>query len=147
MRNQNPVGAVLSITYLRSSSTLVQARDPREISAVLTAFRDQQTGSPERPRLPKRLGKLELMHSGRTRVGGMDAIAHSYVDASGDEVVVFVADKQWPVAAGAEHDNADETWMAEKDGLVLICVDEPAPSLVVGDDIQDVELAAYTLRP
>lgn len=122
-------------------------REPPEIEAILTAFRDQQTGSSEKPRLPARLGNLELVRSGRTPVDGMDAIAHTYVDPSGDEVIVFVADEHWPVAAGAERDNAGETWTAEKDGLVLICIDEPAPSLVVGDDIHDVELAAYSLRP
>jgi len=140
-------GVLLIAATVVAGSTLLQARDPREITAVLSAFRDRQTGTPERPRLPEQLGKLELVHSGRTSVGDMDAVAHTYVDPSGDEVVVFVADKQWPVATGAEHDNAGETWTAEKDGLVLICVDEPAPSLVVGDDVHDVELAAYALRP
>jgi len=141
------VGALLLMAAVVASFALVQARDPREISAVVTAFRDQQRGTPERPRLPTRLGNLELVNSGRTDVGGIDAIVHTYVDPSGDEVVVFVADKEWPIAAGAEHDNAGETWTAQKDGLVMICVDEPAPSLVVGDDMHDVELAAYTLRP
>lgn len=72
---------------------------------------------------------------------------HPYVDRSGDEVVVYVSEEEWPVAAGAEHDNSGETWLAEKGELVMICLDEPEPSLVVGDDVHDVERTAYALRP
>jgi hypothetical protein len=140
-------GAVVLVVAVVAVVMLLTESDPREIEAALAAFRSQRVGAPVEPQLPQRLGQLELVRSGRTDIDGMGAVAHTYVDPSGDEVVVFVADKQWPVAAGAEHDNAGQTWIAEKDDLVLICIDEPAPSLVVGDDVHDVELAAYSLRP
>jgi len=126
---------------------LLPEREPREIEAALVAFRNRSAGVSVESRLPARLAELRLTDSARVQLGGVDAIAHTYVDPSGDEVVIYVSDEQWPVAVGAEHGNAGETWLAEEDGLVLICLDEPTPSLVVGDDLHDVELAAYTLRP
>lgn len=126
---------------------LLPARGPGEIDAALAAFRSGKTGAPARSELPARLADLELLRSERVEVDGLDAIAHRYVDPSGDEIVVYIAAEEWPVAAGAEHDNSGETWVAEKDGLVMICLNEPKPSLVVGDDLHDVETAAYSLRP
>lgn len=140
-------GALLIAGLVLATSVLVPEREPREIEAVLAAFRDRPAGSAVQPQLPPRLGSLELVDSDRTTLEGIETVVHTYVDPSGDEVVVFVADKQWPVASGARHDNAGDTWSVEKDELVLICIDEPAPSLVVGDDPHDVELAAYALRP
>ena len=141
-------GGVVGLVALAAAAMLLlPERDPAEIEAVLASFRSGQAGVATEPQLPARLAHLKLVDSARVPVEGLDAVAHTYVDASGDEVVVYAANEQWPVAVGAEHDNAGETWLAEKDGLVMICLDEPAPSLVVGDDVHDVELAAYSLRP
>ncbi|MFN2389955.1 MAG: anti-sigma factor [Actinomycetota bacterium] len=123
------------------------AREPREIEAVLSSFRSGNVGAPTDPELPERLSELELVGATKPRLEGHDVVAHRYVDRSGDEVVVYVATEEWPVAVGAEHDNSGETWLAEKGELVMICLDEPQPLLVVGDDLHDVELAAYSLRP
>jgi anti-sigma factor RsiW len=122
-------------------------REPQEIAAALAAFRNRRAGVAVESQLPARLAGFRLTDSAQLQLGGVDAVAHTYVDSSGDEVLIYVSDEQWPVAVGAEHANAGETWLAEKDGLVLICLDEPAPSLIVGNDVHDVELAAYTLRP
>lgn len=135
--------AVLAVAMV----VVVPEREPGEIEAVLASFRSGKVGAPANPQLPPRLSDMELVGAERARMDGMEAIAHRYVDRSGDEVVVYVADEEWPVAAGAEHDNAGETWVAEKDGLVMICLNGPHSSLVVGDDVHDVELAAYSLRP
>ncbi len=126
---------------------LLPEREPREIEAALVAFRNRSAGVSVESRLPARLAELRLTESAQVQLGGVEVVAHTYVDPSGDEVIIYVSDEQWPVAVGAEHDNAGETWLAEKDGLVLICLNEPTSSLVVGDDVHDVELAAYTLRP
>lgn len=140
-------GAVLLSLAVAGAVLLVQERDPAEITAALAAFRAERIDSPAEPQLPQRLDQLELVRSGRTTVNDVDAVVHTYVDPSGDEVAVFVADREWPVSAGAHHDNSGDTWIAEKDGLVMMCINEPAPSLVVGDDRHDVEVAAYALRP
>jgi len=139
------LAALAAVTVV--AMALMPDREPREIEAVLASFRSGNVGAPTDPELPERLAELELVGATNERLDGRDAIAHTYVDDSGDEVVVYVADEEWPVAVGAEHDNSGETWLAEKGELVMICLNEPQPSLVVGDDIHDVELAAYTLRP
>jgi len=121
--------------------------DPGEIQAALASYRSGSVGVPAQSLLPERLSDLELVGADRAQLGGIDAIAHRYVDRSGDEVVVYVADEEWPIAVGAEHDNAGQTWLAERDDLVVICLNQPHSSLVVGDDSHDVELVAYSLRP
>ncbi len=125
---------------------LLPERDPREIEAAVTDFRSGRMGPSAQPELPEHLGDLELTRAQHAALEGIDAVAHSYVDASGEEVVVYVAEREWPVAVGAEHDGAGESWVAEKGGLVLICLNEPAPSLIVGNDLSVVELAASSLR-
>ncbi len=110
---------------------LMPQAEPREIEAVLASYRSGNVGAPTDPVLPERLSELELVAATQARLEGSDAIAHTYVDGSGDEVVVYVADQEWPVAVGAEHDNSGETWLVEKDELVMICLNEPQPSLVV----------------
>lgn len=126
---------------------LLPERSPAEIDAALASFRTAPNSTSVESQLPARLADLELTGTEAVTLGSFDAVAHSYIDPSGDEVVVYVADKEWPVAAGAEHDNSGETWLAEKDGLVMICLNQPKASLIVGDDVHDVELAAYSLRP
>jgi hypothetical protein len=59
-------------------------------------------------------------------------------------VVLLVADRPFPMAAGARHDAAG-TWIAETGGVVLFCADDPAPSLLVGPDRARVLLAADAL--
>ncbi len=140
------LAAVVAVAVV-AAVALMPEPEPREIEAVLASFRSGNVGAPTDPLLPPRLEELELVRATETRIEGREAIAHTYVDGSGDEVVVYVADEEWPVAVGAEHDNSGETWLAEKDDLVLICLNQPQPSLVVGDDVHDVELAAYSLRP
>lgn len=139
------VAAIAAVVV--AAMVLIPEREPREIEAVLASFRSGNVGAPALPQLPERLSTLELVGATQARLEGRDAVAHTYVDRSGDEVVVYVADEEWPVAVGAEHDNSGETWQAEKDDLVMICLNEPRASLVVGDDVHDVELAAYSLRP
>jgi hypothetical protein len=141
-------GALLLVAMVVGVATFLSpARDPQEIQEALATFRGPRAGSVATPQLPARLGRLELVRTFNTEAGEIKSVAHTYVDPSGDEVIVLVADERWPAAEGARHDNAGDTWVAEKDGLVMICIDEPAPSLVVGDDLHDVELAAYALRP
>jgi hypothetical protein len=104
-------------------------------------------GTLSAPELPARLANLTLDRAEGGELAGLEVVAHHYLDPSGDEVVVYVTDRQWPVALGAEHDNAGEMWTARGDELVMICLNDPVPSLVVGDNIHDVQSAAYSLRP
>lgn len=119
---------------------------PTEIALLVADFEsDSSLKTPAPTRLPRRLGDLQLSRSRVGRVHGMEVTAHEYVDPAGHEVVVYQADRTFPVAAGAKHAANGETWTAEVDGAVLLCADHPIPSLVVGDDSKEVALAASEL--
>ena len=122
-------------------------REPAEIQAALSSFKSDGNGVDTSPLLPEELAGMKLEQAKRSRIVDLEVVAHRYVDRSGDAVVVYIADEEWPVALGAEHDNEGATWAADKDGLVIICLNEPAPSLIVGDDRHDVEVVAHMLRP
>jgi hypothetical protein len=122
-----------------------RSEQPAEIALLVADFESSATlKNVTGMRLPRRLGDLRLSDSRAGRVHGMEVTAHEYVDPAGHEVVVYQADRTFPIAAGAEHDR--ETWTAEVDGAVLFCADHPVPSLVVGDDRKEVALAASELR-
>jgi len=72
-------------------------------------------------------------------------VAHTHQDPSGHRVVLLQADRSFPTAVGAHHPAGSDTWVAEVDGVVLFCADQPAPSLVVGQDRAEVLLAAARL--
>ncbi len=119
---------------------------PQEIAFLVADFESGSAlKSMAAPTLPSQLADLRLRHSRAGRVDGMDVTAHSYVDSAGHEVVIYQADRTFPVAEGAEHTPGGETWTAEVEGAVLFCADDPVPSLVVGDDRKEVALAATEL--
>ena len=119
---------------------------PETIESVLATFEAERTiGHPIEPMLPHKLEDLTLTRSEAGRFEGLRATAHYYVDQAGHEVVVYQAEKEWPVALGAEHDSESHTWEAEADDLTLFCASDPAPFLIVGDDAGEVHLAAATL--
>jgi hypothetical protein len=60
-------------------------------------------------------------------------------------VVLLRADRLFPTAVGARHPATGATWVAEVDGVVLFCADQPAPSLLLGHDQAEVLLAAAQL--
>jgi hypothetical protein len=141
-------GAVAVLVAVVVAVVLATPRQPEEIQAALSSFESARPmGTLSEPQLPGRLANLRLDRAEEGELAGLEVVAHHYLDPSRDEVVVFVADTEWPVARGAEHDNAGETWTARGGELVMICLNDPFPSLVVGDDIHDVQSAAYSLRP
>ncbi len=143
-------GAVVAVALAAIVATidwrLERPEQPAEIALLVADF---ESGSaletPTATQLPRRLGDLRLSRSRTGRVHGMDVTAHEYVDPAGHEVVVYQADRAFPVAAGADHAATGQTWTAEVDRAVLFCADHPVPSLVVGDDRKEVALAASEL--
>lgn len=140
------VVAVALIGATTALGILDRPEQPEEIAILLADFESGSALEATTARkLPARLGDLELRHSRAGRVRGMEVTAHSYVDPAGHEVTVYQADSTFPVAAGAQHARAGETWSADVDGAALFCADHPVPSLVVGDDRKEVTLAADEL--
>jgi hypothetical protein len=126
--------------------TLDQQEQPQEIAVLLSDFESGSVLKTTAAKtLPNQLGDLRLRHSRAGRIHGMDVTAHSYTDPAGHEVVIYQADRTFPIAEGAEHASGGETWTAEVEGAVLFCADHPVPSLVVGDDHKEVALAAAEL--
>lgn len=116
------------------------------IEAVLTDYREPaRSGHVIEAKLPRRLGDLRYLTSYVSTVDDLNVIAHAYRDPAGHKVVVYQADSTFPVADGAEHSSDGRTWSAAADGVVLFCADDPIPSLVVGDDVREVTLAAREL--
>lgn len=72
-------------------------------------------------------------------------VAHFYHDQAGHRVVVYQSTRSFPWAHGARPNADGMTWTAQLDGATLYCADEPVPSLVVGDDHQEVAMAAIEL--
>jgi hypothetical protein len=137
---------VLVVLAFTINSAFEQPKQPEEIALLVADFNHSASIGNIAPRkLPERLGDLRLHESKAGRVGGMGVTAHSYADRAGHQVVVYQADKSFPVAAGAEHALSGETWTAEVEGAVLFCADHPVPSLVVGDDQKEVHMAAAEL--
>lgn len=121
---------------------------PAQIEAALDSFETGFAPRQDAPALlPARLDGLELDHVAREDLQGIEVVAHHYVDSGGEQIVVYVADEEWPVALDATHDRSGDTWTAHSDGLVLVCLNEPAPALIVGDDVTEVNLVAASLQP
>ncbi len=119
---------------------------PAVIEAVLTDYREPgRSGRDIEAKLPRRLGDLRYLTSYVSTVDDLNVIAHAYRDPAGHKVIVYQADSTFPVADGAEHSSDGRTWSAATDGLVFFCADDPIPSLVVGDDVREVTLAAREL--
>lgn len=133
---------VVSVGYM----TLESRNQPAVIDAVLADFHQAppMTRSIE-PQLPTRLGDLAYETSYSGTLGDLDVIVHAYRDSAGHKVMVYQADRTFPVADGAEHSDDGRTWTAATGGTVLYCADHPIPSLVVGDDEREVTLAVREL--
>ncbi len=137
--------ALIAMLVVFASSEVSQ---PAQIQAALASFRHGDlSGQPASALLPKQLDHMELVEVARTSLKGTEVVAHVYVDRTNTKVVVYVADEEWPVAHRAIHDRSAKTWTARSDELVLVCLNEPAPSLVVGDDAAQVAVVAASLQP
>ena len=128
------------------SLSLKGPAQPPLIEAVLTDYREPaRAGRVIEAELPRRLGDLRHLTRYVSTVDDLDIIAHAYRDPAGHKVIVYQADSTFPVADGAEHSSDGRTWSAATDGVILFCADDPIPSLVVGDDVREVTLAAREL--
>ena len=140
-------GAVAVVTAIVVAFALAPEEQPAPIDAAVRAFaRAASVGSPAPPDMPRRLGDLRLTDSRAGHLEGLEVVVHSYEDPAGHRVTIYQSDRSFPVARGAEHDRAADTWAATLDGVEVFCVDDPVPSLLVGDDRREVLLAARELE-
>lgn len=140
--------AVLAIVAAGVAVVVWQADSdqPREIELLVADFQGEPVvEEAAEASLPRRLGDLRLQSAQNGELDGVSVIAHKYRDPAGHRVVVYQSNVTFPVAEGAEHDVGGQTWTAEVGDVVLFCADRPLPSLVIGDDDEEVTLAASKL--
>jgi uncharacterized protein YcfJ len=121
---------------------------PAVIAAAAASYRtgqlDGSAASPARPRV-RQAGDLVWQGARRGRLAGLPVVAHDYRDAAGGRVTLLLADRSFPEARGADHPPGTAIWVAEVDGVAVLCADRPSPSLLVGRDRAEVLLAASRL--
>jgi len=150
----------------RSQAMLQRETQPAAIAAAVAEYRDGMRGWPP-PSLgagagvppARQLGRLTWRESRQGTLAGMPVVAHAYQDAAGHRLVVLVAmpGQTFPPAVGARQlasgagagggvaTGTGTAWTAQVGGVVLVCADHPAPSLVVGADQVEVLAAAQRL--
>lgn len=146
-RSSTYLGALLAVIAVGGGTFVLVGNDqPHEIEVLIADFTgEMDMGAAAPATLPTKLGDLKLASAESGKVGGVEVVAHIYRDQAGHQVIVYQADREFPVARGARHD-VTGSWTVEVDGVVLYCADEPVPSLVIGDDSAEVALAASELR-
>lgn len=149
-RRRSVLAATVAVLVAVAAGGLLVAQRPTQPPAIAAAVASYRTGVPAWPAAAepppaRRLGNLTWQASGRGQVDGLPVLAHSYQDAAGRRVVLLRAERVFPEAAGARLMPGGATWIAEVDGVVLFCANQPAPSLVMGRDRAEVLLAAQRL--
>jgi hypothetical protein len=121
---------------------------PAVIAAAVASYRtgglEGSAASPARPPV-RRAGELEWRGARQGRLAGLPVVAHDYRDATGRHLTLLLADRSFPEAVGASHPPGAAIWVAEVDGVAVLCADRPSPSLLVGPDRVEVLLAASQL--
>jgi hypothetical protein len=124
------------------------AGQPAVITAAVASYRtgdlDGSAASPERPQV-RQAGDLVWRGARQGRLAGLPVVAHDYRDAAGRRLTLLHADRSFPEALGASHPPGAAIWVAEVDGVAVLCADRPSPSLLVGRDRAEVLLAASQL--
>ena len=155
-RRRRPLVAVavaVAATFLAvlAGSLLVRQDDagqPAVIAAAVASYRtgslDGSTASPAQPPV-RQAGDLEWRGARQGRLAGLPVVAHDYRDAAGRDLTLLLADRSFPEAVGASHPPGAAIWVAEVDGVAVLCADRPSPSLLVGRDRAEVLLAASQL--
>ncbi|MGI8774122.1 MAG: hypothetical protein ACR2KQ_03750 [Actinomycetota bacterium] len=143
------VATIMLLPLLGGGAVLLgafQEEQPRPIAATVADYQAIETLEPTvRSTLPQRLGDLELQEVRAGDAEGVPVIVHHYADAAGHQVAVYQSNVPFPDAAGARHSNDGRTWTALVDGTHVFCSDDPVPSLVLGNNPDEVRVAVEEL--
>ncbi len=123
--------------------------EPPSLRAAVADFTAQRLPGAQLPhqRAPD-LSQLRLqpVGAGGGSYAGLDVDGYAYRDAAGRRVVVYLSDKPFPQAPGAERlAGKDGPWVAQRGDVVLLCARQPHALLVVGQDDELVRSAASAL--
>jgi hypothetical protein len=142
-RRRRPLVAVaVAATVLAVVAAGLLARQgdtgqPAVIAAAVASYRtghlDGAASTPAPPPV-RHAGDLVWRGARQGRLAGLPVVAHDYRDVAGRQVTLLRADRSFPEAAGARHRPGTAIWVAEVDGVAVLCADRPAPSLLVAHD-------------
>ena len=125
-----------------------QGGQPAVITAAVASYRtghlDGSAATPAQPPV-RQAGDLVWRGARQGRLAGLPVVAHEYRDAADRQVTLLRADRSFPEAAGARHPPGTAIWVAEVDGVGVLCADRPAPSLLVARDGAEALEAASRL--
>jgi Putative zinc-finger len=146
------LGVVAALLAVGVAGGLLAMREhapaqPAPITAAVASYRagtSAWTPTGEPPPAHE-LGGLTWQGATRGELAGLPVVAHTYQDTSGHRLMLLIAGQPFPQAVGARHASSGATWTAQVDGAVLYCADQPAPSLLLGDDRAEVLAAAQRL--
>jgi Putative zinc-finger len=153
-RRRRPLVAVaVAATVLAVVASVFLARQagpgqPPVIAAAVASYQSGQLdGSATTPAPPpvRQAGDLVWRGARQGRLAGLPVVAHDYRDTAGRHLTLLLADRSFPEAVGASHPQGTAIWVAEVDGVAVLCADRPSPSLLVGRDRAEVLKAASQL--
>jgi Putative zinc-finger len=140
--------AVLAVVAGSILVAQLRGGQPPVIAAAVASYRtgqlDGSAATPARPPV-RQTGDLVWRGARQGRLAGLPVVAHEYRDAAGRQVTLLRADRSFPEAVGASHPPGTAIWVAEVDGVGVLCANRPSPSLLVGRDQAAVLQAASRL--
>jgi anti-sigma factor RsiW len=153
-RHRRPLAAaaiVAAVVAVVAGGLLARQGDTGQPAVIAAAVASYQTGhldgsaaTPAQPPV-RQSGDLVWRGARQGRLAGLPVVAHDYRDAAGRQVTLLRADRSFPEAVGASHPPGTAIWVAEVDGVAVLCADRPSPSLLVAPDRAEVLKAASQL--
>jgi hypothetical protein len=145
------VAAAVTVLAVAAGALLARQDNPAQPAVIAAAVASYRTGhlngsaaTPAQPPV-RQAGDLVWRGARQGRLAGLPVVAHEYRDAAGRQVTLLRADRSFPEAAGANHPPGTAIWVAEVDGVAVLCADRPAPSLLVAPDPAQALKAASQL--
>jgi len=131
---------------------LAVGRGPTEPPALREAVADFTAHELPGAQLPSRQAPdltgldLQPMGAGAGIYAGLDVDGYAYQDPAGRRIVLYLSDDPFPEAPGAlQLAGQDGPWVAQRDGVVVLCARFPHALLVVGQDDDLVRTTADRL--
>lgn len=130
--------------------TRAPAEQPPAIALAVAGFRSQQLPGNQLPsgQAPD-LQSLDLRQVGAASgsVAGTMVTAFAYRDSIGRDLVVYLSDEPFPTAVGADLlSGPDGPWVAQSEGITVLCARSPHALLVLGADRRLVMATAEVLQ-
>ncbi|MBI4259155.1 MAG: hypothetical protein HY658_01190 [Actinobacteria bacterium] len=136
-------------TLLRSTGS-----QPGPIEAAVTAYRTGRLPLSEPPTVlapDLSVEGFELAASGRADLDGMNSDVFVYRGSRGERLYLYLSRTAFPVAQDATaHSGTGHGWVANDDGVAMVCADEPISYLLLGEDsagLERLEVAVRTALP